>query len=120
MPCSAIVDCHPNLSILPISAGEEHKALGKGGGAQGYCAGLLPAVAIAASANEVELIENTCRALRIALVIGAYADLGDEDLSGGPTNIVVRLKYEGQGEKILEGFPRVSQLSCTKDSIAEV
>lgn len=90
----------------------------QGGGVQGYCAGLLPAVAIATSANEAELVDNTCRALRLALAIGAYADLGDEELSGGPTNIVVRLKYEGQGEKILEGFPGVSWLFYTERSNA--
>lgn len=84
------------------------KTLAEGGGVQGYCGGLLPAVAIATSAQEEDLVENACRALRIALAIGAYADLGDEDSSAGPTNMVIRLKHEGQGDRILKDYPGVS------------
>lgn len=108
------------LQAKNIKHQELLETLRQGGGVHGYCAGMLPAVAIASSANEVELVENTCRALRIALAIGAYADLGDEDTSGGPTNLVVRLKHEGQGEKILESFPGVSPLLFTEESNAEI
>lgn len=96
------------------------ETLGQGGEVHGYCAGMLPAVAIASSANEAELVENTCRALHIALAIGIYADLGDEDPSGGPTNLVVRLKHEGRGEKIVERFSGVGRLLYTEGSNAEV
>ncbi|KAL8919581.1 MAG: hypothetical protein Q9208_006698 [Pyrenodesmia sp. 3 TL-2023] len=75
------------------------------GGVHGYCGGMLPAVAVAASANEGEIVQNASTALRLAFAIGIYGDLGDEDLDSGPTNMVVRLKRAGQGEEIIRSFP---------------
>ena len=79
----------------------------------GYCAGLLPAIAVAISSNEKELIENVCKSLRIALAVGAYADIGDDYTSEQPTNIVLRLKCEGQGEDIISRFPGVNSFPTT-------
>ncbi|KAI7976452.1 hypothetical protein EIK77_003267 [Talaromyces pinophilus] len=59
------------------------------GGAQGYCGGLLPAAAIASSCNEEEVIKNAGIALRLALAIGAYAELGDDENIPGPTTTYV-------------------------------
>lgn len=80
------------------------------GGAQGYCGGLLPAAAIAASCNEEEVIKNAGVALRLALAIGAYAELGDDENIPGPTTVVLRTKYSGQAEEIVSKFPGVSYL----------
>lgn len=79
-----------------------------GGGAQGFCGGLLPAMAVAASRDEAEVVGNAARALRIALGIGAYGELGDDENEPGPTTVVLRAKYEGQADEIVARFPGVS------------
>ncbi|KAK0713556.1 putative polyketide synthase [Lasiosphaeria miniovina] len=76
-----------------------------GGGAQGFCGGLLPAMAVAASRDEAEVVGNAARALRIALGIGAYGELGDDENEPGPTTVVLRAKYEGQAGEIVARFP---------------
>lgn len=78
------------------------------GGVHGYCGGMLPAVAVAVSADEREIVQNASTALRLAFAIGIYGDLGDEDLDSGPTNMVIRLKRAGQGEELIRSFPGVS------------
>ncbi|KAI4189026.1 MAG: hypothetical protein LQ348_003849 [Seirophora lacunosa] len=77
------------------------------GGVHGYCGGLLPAVAVAVSTNEAELVQNASKALRLAFAIGTYGDIGDLDPHSGPTNMVVRLKYAGQGEDLIRNSPGV-------------
>lgn len=80
----------------------------KTGGAQGYCGGLLPAMAIACAKDEDEVVTMAAVAMRIALAVGAYGELGDDENLPGPTTIVVRLRQEGQGEDIVRKFPGVS------------
>ncbi|KAL4980059.1 hypothetical protein BDW66DRAFT_147502 [Aspergillus desertorum] len=46
-------------------------------------AGLLPAIAIGASRNESELLEDAAKALRIALCVGACGELGDDTDGSG-------------------------------------
>ena len=77
------------------------------GGVQGYCGGLMPAIAIACSANEAEVAINASKAMNIALGVGAYGELGDDENIQGPTTIVVRLKYPGQATEMIENFPDV-------------
>ena len=77
------------------------------GGVQGYCGGLMPAIAIACSADEAEVATNASKAMAIALGVGAYGELGDDENIQGPTTIVVRLKHAGQGKEIVEDFPDV-------------
>ena len=77
------------------------------GGVQGYCGGLMPAIAIACSKDETEVATNASKAMNIALGVGAYGELGDDENIEGPTTIVVRLKHEGQGEEIIKDFPDV-------------
>ncbi|OJD29656.1 polyketide synthase [Diplodia corticola] len=77
----------------------------KVGGAQGYCGGLLPAIAVACAKDEDEVVDMAAVAMRIALAVGAYGELGDDENLPGPTTIVVRLRHEGQGEDIVRGFP---------------
>ena len=82
--------------------------LKSGGGIQGYCGGLLPALAIACSENESKVVENAAIAMRIALAIGAYGELGDDESVPGATTIVVRTKRVGQGDELVGKFPGVS------------
>lgn len=84
------------------------KRLQERGGVQGYCGGLMPAIAIACSSSELEVAANASKAIRIALGVGAYGELGDDEAIVGPTTIVVRLKNPGQGKEIIEDFPDVS------------
>ncbi|KAE8372514.1 hypothetical protein BDV26DRAFT_297794 [Aspergillus bertholletiae] len=75
------------------------------GGAQGFCGGLLPAIAIAVSRNEEELVKNAAICLRIALGIGAYGELGDDAAIPGPTTVVLHIKHAGQADEIVARFP---------------
>ncbi len=79
-----------------------------GAGIQGYCSGLLPSAVVACSANEVELVSNACKAVRLAVGLGAYGDLGARGVPAGPTMMAIRSKYDGQAEEVVESFPEVS------------
>jgi hypothetical protein len=62
------------------------------GGVQGYCGGLLPAFAISCSKDEFEVIRNAAIAMRLALVIGAYGELGDDGRIPGPVRTTMIYK----------------------------
>ncbi|MCJ1282148.1 hypothetical protein MMC26_001471 [Xylographa opegraphella] len=95
------------LELHGISHSQCVAQLRAGGGIQGYCGGLLPAMAIACSENESEVAENAAIAARIALAIGAYGELGDDESVPGATTIVVRTKRVGQGDELIQRFPGV-------------
>lgn len=78
------------------------------GGFQGYCGGLLPAIAVACSRDESEVAQNAAKAMRIALAIGAYSELGDDESIPGGTTMVVRVKQPGQAEELVKDFSGVS------------
>ena len=101
------------LELHGLSHSQFMEQLQGGGGVQGYCGGLLPAIAIACSKNESEVVKNAARAVRIALAIGAYGELGDDESVSGATTIVVRTKRVGQGAELVERFPGVSRLIPT-------
>lgn len=85
---------------------------------QGYCGGLVAAIALACATDEQELAQSICTAIRLAFAIGLYAELGDDSQLPGITTMVVRLKWEGQAEELVRMFPRVSQyLSATTNPI---
>jgi len=96
------------LELHGMSHSQFMAQLRAGGGIQGYCGGLPPAIAIAYSRNEAEVVENASTAVRIALAIGAYGELGDDESVPGATTIVVRTKRVGQGDELIEKFPGVS------------
>jgi hypothetical protein len=96
------------LELHGMSHSQFMAQLRAGGGIQGYCGGLPPAIAIACSKNEAEVVENASIAVRIALAIGAYGELGDDESVPGATTIVVRTKRVGQGDELIEKFPGVS------------
>jgi hypothetical protein len=95
------------LEARQVSHNDFQKSLNRGGGIQGYCGGLLPAAAIACSSNEDEVVQNAITSMRIALGIGAYGELGDDENIPGPTTIVLRLKRPDQGEELVKKFPGV-------------
>lgn len=99
------------LELYGLSHSQLAEKLRAGGGIQGYCGGLCPALAIACSSDESEVVERAAAAMRIALAIGAYGELGDDESVPGATTIVVRLKVAGQGEELVSRFPGVS---CTR------
>ena len=96
------------LELHGMSHSQLMAHLRAGGGIQGYCGGLLPAIAIASSHDEAEVVENAAKAARIALAIGAYGELGDDESVPGATTVVVRTKRVGQGDELIERFPGVS------------
>ena len=96
------------LELHGVSHAQFMAQLRAGGGLQGYCGGLLPAIAIACSKTENEVAQNAAIAARIALAIGAYGELGDDESVPGATTIVVRTKRVGQGEELVQKFPGVS------------
>ena len=102
------------LGLHGMSHSQFLEHLRAGGGIQGYCGGLLPAIAIACSKNEAEVVENAAKAARIALAIGAYGELGDDESVPGATTIVVRTKRLGQGDELIDRFPGVS---CPKANL---
>ncbi|KAF6223374.1 hypothetical protein HO133_000216 [Letharia lupina] len=102
------------LELHGMSHSQFMAQLRTGGGIQGYCGGLLPAIAIACSKTEAEVVENAARAARIALAIGAYGELGDDESVPGATTIVVRTKRVGQGDELIRKFPG-SYISAVTD-----
>ncbi|KAL8777970.1 MAG: hypothetical protein Q9213_007622 [Squamulea squamosa] len=107
LPVLTIVQTCQYFQFLELKDIKHHQLLEalSIGGVHGYCGGLLPAVAVALSADERELAQNASKALRIAVGIGAYGDLGDEDVNGGSSNMVIRLKYPGQGDELVSLHP---------------
>ena len=105
------------LEFHSLSHAQFMAQLRAGGGLQGYCGGLLPAIAIASSHDEAEVVENAAKAARVALAIGAYGELGDDESVPGATTIVVRTKRAGQGDQLIERFPGVSILGLRPDVI---
>ncbi|KAL8751877.1 MAG: hypothetical protein Q9199_006133, partial [Rusavskia elegans] len=107
LPLLTIVQVCQYFQFLDLKGTTHHQLLQSlsVGGVHGYCGGLLPAVAVALSCDERELAQNASKALRIAVGIGAYGDLGEEGIHGGFSNMVIRLKYPGQGEEIVRLHP---------------
>jgi hypothetical protein len=77
------------------------------GGLQGYCGGLAAAIAIACATSIEQAVGNACIALHVSFCIGLVAELGDDSRLEGITTVVVRLKYEGQGDELVKLFPQV-------------
>ena len=87
-------------------------------GFQGLCVGLLTAAAAASAKTESELIAHGCKALRLALCIGAYVDL--EALSCDTICVVVRgpdASYRKQLQRFLDDVPKASCNSILPTSL---
>ena len=83
------------------------------GGVQGFCTGILTAIAVACSKNEEDINAFGVVALKLALCIGAYVDLDGNFANevNATTSIAVRWRSEAGHDSILEtlkGYPEVS------------
>lgn len=83
-------------------------------GIQGFCSGLLTAVAVACSSTESNLIRLACVSLRLAVVIGAYVDLDESsgELEKEAACLAVRWTNPEQERSVrssLEDTPEVCQ-----------
>ena len=131
-PLTVIVHLIQYLHYLDSNydVGATHHALLvslQAGGIQGCCTGLLSAVAVACSNSEEDVVQYACKALRLAVCVGAYVDL-DKVTSVPPkatTCLVVRWK-SGAGRSIvdetLQSYKEVkselkSRLSCLEKLI---
>lgn len=76
-------------------------------GIHGFCGGAAAALCIACAKDEYEVIQNAAVLLRITMGLGAAMDAAGDPTSSAPTTVVMRLKYEGQGEDLLNTFPGV-------------
>ncbi|CAO1599075.1 hypothetical protein XANCAGTX0491_002821 [Xanthoria calcicola] len=110
LPVLTIVQVCQYLQFLELKGITHHQLLQSlsKGGIHGYCGDLLPAAAVALSGDWWELAHNASIAFWIALGVGAYGDLGDEDIHGGFSNMVIRLEYPGQGEEVVRLHPGVN------------
>jgi hypothetical protein len=78
-----------------------------GAGIQGYCSGFFIAAAVASSEDERDLVQMASNALRLAVSVGLYSDLGAKDGQEGQGTIVIHLKLREQLDDILSTFPKV-------------
>lgn len=111
LPLLTIIQVGQYFQFLELNKLSHSKFLEhlQSGGIHGYCGGLLPAIAIASSSDEAEVVANASKCLRVALAMGAYSELGGDDFSYGSTTMVIRLQNEGQGEEIIQKFPGVGR-----------
>jgi malonyl CoA-acyl carrier protein transacylase len=77
------------------------------GSVQGYCSGFLTAAAIVSSGNAGELDTNATAAIYLAIGIGAYSDLMNQDSKDEANLLTVRLAYSTQEEELLQRFKDV-------------
>lgn len=83
------------------------------GGAQGFCTGILTAIALACSEDEEDISKCAAVALKLAICIGAYVDL-DGTFAEKPdetSSIAVRWRTEAGHDRVLEilkSYPGVS------------
>lgn len=98
------------LEMHDITHGQMQESLKSGGGAQGYCGGLPTAFAIACAKDEDHVVRLATKAMRLALAVGAFGELGDDESIPGATTIAVRLRASQQGDELIRGIPGVSTL----------
>ena len=85
----------------------------KTAGIQGFCTGILTAIAVACSEDEEDINVFCVVALKLALCIGAYVDLDGAFANevNETTSVAVRWRSEGGHDSILEtlkSYPEVS------------
>lgn len=96
------------LELHDITHNQMLSSLKNGGGAQGYCGGLPTAFAVACAKDEEDVVRLAARAVRLALAVGAFGELGDDESIVGSTTIAVRLRAAQQGDELIQGIPGVS------------
>jgi hypothetical protein len=90
-----------------LTHSELMKKFKAGAGIQGYCGGMVSAISVACANTEEEIVATACKAIRVAFGLGATADAVDDNPEKRSCIMVIRLKYDGQGEEIVKKFPGV-------------
>lgn len=106
------VATHPAFPPSSLSQAEMPRIVD----AQGFCVGLLAAIAVACSRDTQEFQSVASNAIRLALCIGALVDL-DEISSGSTVSLAVRwesVEDFHRLEEILNSNPEVSFPPCEK------
>ena len=83
------------------------------GGVQGFCTGLLAAIAVATSHSEEDVVTFGAVALRLAVCTGAYVDL-DGAYASPPSHyasLAVRWRPEASRDKVLDILMRYTEVS---------
>lgn len=111
LPLLAVIQTGQYFQLLrkqSINHEDLVQATERGAGIQGFCAGFLMAVAVSSSSSEANLVSRACNAIRLAVGIGIYSDLGVVSEADEQVTLVVRLKAKMQAQEIIESCPRVS------------
>jgi hypothetical protein len=80
----------------------------------GFCTGLLSAAAVAASKNGEEFRQNASKAVRLAMIIGAFVDAQSISVGESKSFSVAWTSLESRQSltEILETFPKASSPQC--------
>ena len=92
------------------------------GGVQGFCTGLLTAIAVASASDEEDVNRQSAVALRLAVCIGAYVDLDGspmDGLEGTASIIAVRWRSRDGHNKVLESIKSYPDVRIFESSGAE-
>lgn len=99
MPLTTIIQIAQYVSYLrqcdePLGHESITKSVAVGGGIQGFCVGLLSALAVASGKDEDDVGNFAAMSVRLAFCVGAYVDLDHHcnDSSSKPLTLVVRWK----------------------------
>jgi hypothetical protein len=90
------------------------ESVAKGGGVQGFCAGLLSALAVASGRTKEEVVALAATSIKLAFCIGAYIDL-DQVRNGGKSQdstLAVRWKAPTTFEDIQRVLLNHPSVSC--------
>ncbi|KAI0009448.1 hypothetical protein F4779DRAFT_617624 [Xylariaceae sp. FL0662B] len=112
LPITIVIQLVQYLSYLEhneTSADHESilQSVAAGGGVQGFCAGLLSALAVASGTSKEEVAELAATSVKLAFCIGAYVDLDQmKDGSGyQSSNLAVRWKTPAALDNIQRILP---------------
>ena len=126
MPMTVITQAVQYLNVLQQSNGIQHasilESVGTKGGVQGFCAGLLTAVALASSTSEDMIGIHVAISVKLAFCIGVYVDLDQAHHGGTYSTLAVRWKEPTtlkDLEQLVERYIGVSQ-GCFKSRMGPV
>ena len=122
MPLTTMAQIADYISYLrqcgePIGHESVRKSVAAGGGIQGFCIGLLSALAVASGKTEDDVGRIAADSVRLAFCIGAYVDL-DRHRNGGDSKaltLAVRWKSPTLLEDIQRLFSRYPDVSVIPD-----
>ncbi|KAI5917195.1 hypothetical protein F4810DRAFT_718129 [Camillea tinctor] len=123
LPITNIIQIIQYLNYLGYSKMTDHasilRSVGAGGGIQGFCAGLLSAIAVASGTSEEEVAELAATSVKLAFCIGAYVDLDQlkHGESSRSSNLAIRLKATmtlHDIQRILFEYPK-AYVAVTRD-----